>query len=124
MPANNADFRGYVTAWRFSHRKHNHSIDSNGLKISPPGAHVFEEGDVPRGVYGYDNFDSVQKHASGFGNCDLYEFKVHPSEVNQDPWLDDAIYSEKAIPKQQVTRIGHVTAEGELHMHKVEHCND
>lgn len=125
MTRNNADFQGYQTAYRFSHKSKRESIEALGLKMSPKNRdYVHEPGDIPRGVYGYEHEDSYKEAASGYPNTDLYEFKIHPNLVNEDPWLpDDAIYSSRAIPKPRVKRIGHVTAEGELHMHPEEHCD-
>lgn len=124
MGANNADFRGYQSAYRFSHKRQRDSIEALGLKMSPKNRdYVHEPGDIPRGVYGYNTLEDAREAASGYGNSDLYEFKIHPNLENEDPWLPDtAVYSSRAIPKPRVTRIGHVTTEGELHMHKEEDC--
>lgn len=126
MTRNTVDFYN-GQGFHFAPKKHRDSIEKTGLFPTPKGTHVHEEGDVPRGVYVYNDDESlnhVSGRGSGYPNHDIYQVHIPVQHLFEDPWLpDDASYSESAVPPHLITRVGHVPAEGELHWHKEEDCN-
>lgn len=128
MGRNNVDFYS-GQGFHFAHKRHRDSIEKHGLRITPAESTsmVHEPGDIPRGVYMYRDLDAVDYVAgggSGYPNHDVYQVHIPVQHLEEDPWLpDDAVYSDNDVPRNMISRVGHVTSEGKLHWHPEEECN-
>jgi len=140
MTRNNADFQGGINheddddeefydgpigqnwlGYHASPRKNRRSIEANGLRANTSAS--VHEGDAPHGVY---VSNSRQEHEFLLGdsnpNKDIYEVNLPVAYADPD-MPHQSVYSPSDVAPHNVRRVGHTTADGEVHWHLEEHCN-
>ena len=113
----------FVTGYHVTPKANRASIEKHGLKVMGETRHP-DTGRRNIGVFGSTTLAGVKSH-SVYGE-DVWEFKALKKDVKRDTWSPndkDAIKVTYDLFPSQVRRVGHVTADGDVHMHPEEDCN-
>lgn len=113
-----------------TNRKNRASVEKNGLlrsdTVAKGNADPIEGHDLT-GVYFFRNpYVAHQEESEGASaHQDIWELThAHRYDFQDDPHYggDTAIYTSNTVPPQHLRRVGHTTANYEVHWHKEEDC--
>ena len=126
MGRNKKDFQYPIgqnwTGYHIAPRRARKTIEAGGLKANT--SQSIDGGNAPHGVYVSNSREDHEWLVQGGGhpNKDIYEVTLPVAYADPD-MPHDAAYSKHDIAPHNVTRVGHTTADGDVHWHRAEHCN-
>jgi hypothetical protein len=112
----------------FTFKQNRKNIEKNGLLRSDPvaigHAEPFEGHDLSGVYFYYPPGVAEQENGIHGANMDVWELThKHQYELNDDPTMTgEAIYTPDDVEPRHLRRVGHTTANYELHWHREEDC--